>query len=536
MPDKATDVNSTSSGKQPGNRRSIFLAAGMSAVIAAAVATTLPVVAQGSSAPTTNVQADKSLQAANNANYNVKAGFADLTAQLQPAVVNISTTQRVEVNRSQRFGIGPGMSLEDLFRRFQEQQGDDGQPITREATSLGSGFIISPDGYVVTNSHVISGRDGQDPVDTVTVTLSDRREFNATIVGRDPLSDLALLKIDGKELPYVKFGNSQGTRVGDWAIAIGNPFGLGGTVTAGIVSALHRNITGGGAYDRYIQTDASINQGNSGGPLFDLSGNVIGINTAIFSPTGGNVGVGFAIPAELAAPVIEQLRTTGRVQRGYLGIMIQRVTPPIASSLGIPKDRGEIVASVENDGPAKAAGLKRGDVVMKIAGQDVTPDNTLSYIVANLPIGTKIPVEVLRDGKRKTLTATVGERPSEAALLGMPESDKSQAQNKQDTATEAARRSLGLTLQALTPDIRRQLGVPDKLDGVVIARVNPASNAAEVGLQRGDVILQIQQKSVKTPQDAANIVDGARRSGRDTVLLLVQRGSGPSRFVGIKVQ
>jgi len=463
--------------------------------------------------------------------------FADLTARLQPAVVNISTTQRVEVGRFPGFGLGPGTSLEELFRRFQEQQGDDGKPVTREATSLGSGFIISPDGYVVTNNHVISGRDGQQPVDTITVTLSDRREFKARVVGRDPLSDLALLKVDGTGLPYVQFGASQGTRVGDWAIAIGNPFGLGGTVTAGIVSALHRNITGGGAYDRYIQTDASINQGNSGGPLFDLNGNVIGINTAIFSPTGGNVGLGFAIPAELAQPVIDQLRRTGRVRRGYLGVQIQQVTPEIASSLGIPKDRGEIVAGVEPGGPAAAAGIKQGDVVVRVAGQDVTPDATLSYIVANSQIGSRVPIEVVRQGKRLVLTATIAERPSEAALSGQPDAETPRDKDEPDQpGAEAARRSLGITLQALTPEIRQQLRLPDSTRGVVIARVDPSSGAAEEGLQRGDIILSINQKAVTTPQEAADAVAAARRSGRDTVLLLVQRGPGPARFVGVRIE
>ncbi len=466
------------------------------------------------------------------------ASFADLTARLQPAVVNISTTQRVEVSRFPAFPrIGPGMNLEDLFRRFQEQQGDDGQPVTREATSLGSGFIISPDGYIVTNNHVISGRDGQRLVDTITVTLSDRQEYQARVVGRDPLSDLALLKIDARNLPYVQFGNSREVRVGDWAIAIGNPFGLGGTVTAGIVSALHRGITGGGAYDRYIQTDASINQGNSGGPLFDLKGNVIGVNTAIFSPTGGNVGVGFAIPAELARPVIEQLRTSGTVRRGYLGVQIQPMNQSIAAALGLPKDRGEIVAGVEPRGPAEVAGIQRGDVVVRVAGQDVTPDNTLSFIVANTAIGSRVPVEVIRNGRRQTVTVTIGERPSELAGLGRRSGGEEQADagGATERGAEAARRSLGLTLQALSPEIRQQLRLPDSVQGVVIARVNPSSSAAQENLQRGDIIVSINQKPVRTPQDAADAVAEARKAGRDTVLLFVQRGDQPGRFVGVRM-
>lgn len=384
--------------------RSRFLTAGLSAGIAAVVATSMPVLAQGpaANAPAAAAPASQAPAAVASVPGPVVAGlaaampprgapnsFADLTARLQPAVVNISTTQRVEVGRFPRFG--PGTNLEDLFRRFQEQQTEDGKPVTREATSLGSGFIISSDGYIVTNNHVISGRDGQKLVDTITVTMSDRREYTARVIGRDPLSDLALLKVDGQNLPYVQFGNSQGVRPGDWAIAIGNPFGLSGTVTAGIVSALHRGIQGGGAYDRYIQTDASINQGNSGGPLFDLNGNVIGVNTAIFSPTGGNVGVGFAIPAELAQPVIEQLRNSGKVRRGYLGVQIQQMSPAIASSLALPKDRGEIVAAVEPSGPANAAGLRQGDVVMRVAGQDVTPTPACPISLQTRPSGRACP-------------------------------------------------------------------------------------------------------------------------------------------------
>ena len=521
------------------SNKSRFLTAGLSAGIAAIVATTIPALAQAPQAvPTAAPQ-----QAAPIAPSTVQAlpprgapaSFADLTARLQPAVVNISTTQRVEVGRFPR--LSPGTNLEEMFRRFQEQQSEDGSPVTREATSLGSGFIISPDGYIVTNNHVISGRDGQKLVDTITVTMSDRREYTARVIGRDPLSDLALLKVDGQNLPYVQFGNSQGVRPGDWAIAIGNPFGLSGTVTAGIVSALHRGIQSGGAYDRYIQTDASINQGNSGGPLFDLSGNVIGVNTAILSPTGGNVGVGFALPAELAQPVIQQLKSTGKVRRGYLGVQIQNMTPAIAASLALPKDRGEIVAAVEPSGPARAAGLQQGDVVVKVAGQDVTPDNSLSYIVANTPIGSRVPIEVIRGGKRMTLTATIGERPVEAALLGQQETTEPDAPSAKDQpGAEAARKSLGITLQAITPEIRQQLRLPDTVQGVVVAQVSPSSDAAEQGIQRGDIIGSVNQQPVRTPQEAATAVAAARKASRDTVLLFVQRGNTSGRFVGVKIQ
>ena len=345
-----------------------------------------------------------------------------------------------------------------------------------------------------------------------------------------------MLKIDATNLPYVKFGNSMSARVGDWAIAIGNPFGLGGTVTAGIVSALHRNI-GSGQYDRYIQTDASINQGNSGGPLFDLDGNVIGINTAIFSPTGGNVGLGFSIPAELAKPVIDQLRATGTVKRGYLGVAIQPLSTDIASSLGLPKDKGEIVASVESSGPAARAGIKQGDVIVKINGSDVTYDNTLSYVVANTPIGSTVPIELIRDGSRRTVSATINQRPAESVVQAragiVPSADD--AGDGKTPGAEAARASLGITLQPLTTQLRQQLKIPDTVHGVVIAGINPSSDAASEGLQRGDVILQINQRPTTTPAEAAAAVDAARKAGRDTVLMLVQRGTTPARYIGIKL-
>ncbi len=467
---------------------------------------------------------------------NAPMSFADLTARLQPAVVNISTSQKVQVGRTGGMPqFPPGSPFEELFRQFYGQRGDSGEPITREANSLGSGFLISPDGYVVTNSHVVTGRDGQQPVDKITVILSDRKEYQARLVGRDPLSDIALLKIDGKGLPFVRFGNSERIRVGDWVVAIGNPFGLGGSVTAGIVSALHRNI-GAGQYDRYIQTDASINMGNSGGPLFDLSGNVVGINTAIYSPTGGNIGLGFAIPAEDASKIVDQLRSVGKVRRGYLGIGIQPLSEDIAAGLGLPKDRGEIIASVEPNGPAARAGLQQGDVVLRVNNQDVTFDNTLSYIVANTPIGSNVPVEVLRNGKRVKLMAKIGERPSEQLLAA---NDSSAASNDKgedaEAGAQAARASLGITLAELTPDVRRQLRLGNNVNGVVIASVNPASDAAAQGLQRGDVIVSINQQPTRTGADASAAVASARKAGRNTVLMLVQRGNNPPRYIGVKL-
>lgn len=470
--------------------------------------------------------------------------FAELTARLAPAVVNVSTTQKVPV-RSQVRGLPPGSPLEELFRRFQEQQTEDGEPVTREANSLGSGFIISADGYVVTNNHVISaeqGRGGRPSpnapvVESITVTLSDRTEYEAKVVGRDPLSDMALLKIDAKNLPFVDFSPQDSVRVGDWAIAIGNPFGLGGTVTAGIVSALHRNI--GGQFDRYIQTDASINQGNSGGPLFDLQGNVIGINTAIFSPTGGNVGLGFAVPAEVARPIIQQLKASGTVKRGYLGVGIQPMTADIADAMGLPKDRGEIVATVEPTGPAARGGVRVRDVIVRINGRDITFDNTLSYVIASTPVGATIPIELIRDGQRRTVNVTIAQRPSEAIVQARagnaPEDEETVTPDEEKQAAEAARQSLGITLTPLTDAVRTQQKLEADAKGVVIAGIGNNSDAARKGLQRGDVIVSINQTPTTSPAEAAAAVETARKAGRDTVLLQVRRGAGPARLVGVKL-
>ena len=468
--------------------------------------------------------------------------FADLAAKLQPAVVNISTTQKIQVrNGGNAFS---GTPFEELFKRFGGGGTDNnGKPITREATSLGSGFIISADGYVVTNNHVISaspeGGTGA-VVSSITVTLPDRKEYKATIVGRDQTSDLALLKIDAKNLPFVQFGDSTRARVGDWVVAIGNPFGLGGTVTAGIVSALHRSIGVNGPYDRYIQTDASINQGNSGGPMFDLQGNVIGINTAIFSPTGGNVGIGFAIPAEEAKPIIDQLRTGQRIKRGYLGVGIQPMTEDIASSLGLPKDHGEIVARVEPGEAAARAGVRQGDVIVKVNNQEVTPDNTLSYIVGKTPVGARLPIELIREGQRRTVTVTLGERPPEDQLASNGDDGDDQedgvGNGAQVAPDQATRDVIGLGFQTLTPDIARRLGLAATVKGVVVNYVDPSSDAAANGFQPRDVILQINNVPVTTVQAAAAQIAAAQRAKRPTVLLFVQRGNNPPRYVGVQLK
>ncbi len=463
--------------------------------------------------------------------------FADLAARVMPAVVNISTKQRVPVKTQ----TDP---FEQFFRQFDPnaQGGGDsdnsgssnGQPRTREAGSLGSGFIISPDGYVVTNNHLIQGLTGSGTVDQVTVITSDRREYPARIIGRDETSDLALLKIDGHNLPYVQWGDSTKARVGDWILAIGNPYGLGGTVTAGIISALHRGITGVGAYDRYIQTDAAINMGNSGGPMFDLQGNVIGIDSALISPTGASVGIGLAIPAEAAKPVIEALMRGQRPQRGYLGVSLQPVDEDLAPALGIAKDTGELVRSVVPGAPGSRAGLVQGDVIVKVNGQQVTPDQTVSYLVANTPVGARVPLEIIRSGKHATVYVTVAERPTEEALAKLSGGGAA-TQGTNGSSPATSQRALGLSLAPLTPELGRAANLPASARGVIVTAVDPNSNAGEQGLQRGDLIVSVNNQPVNTPGQVIAAVDAARKTGRSSVLLLVQRGSTPGVFVGINI-
>ena len=462
--------------------------------------------------------------------------FADLAARLQPAVVNISTKQVLQVRNQQ---LPPG--FEEFFRRFGAPIPDGGdQPTTRRGGSLGSGFIISPDGYVVTNNHVISpARDGA-TVESITVTLPDRKEYQAKLVGRDTASDLALLKIEASNLPFVRFGDSTRARVGDWVVAIGNPFGIGSTVTAGIVSALHRNI-GSGAYDRYIQTDASINQGNSGGPMFDLNGNVIGINTALISPTGGNVGIGFAIPAEQAAPVIESLRRGQRVQRGYIGVSLQPLDEGVATALGIPKDQGELIRAVTPGGAAARAGIQQGDVIVTVAGRPVTPDESLAYLIAQQPVGSRVPIELIRNGRRQRVTVAVAERPSdeELARLAGVETEtqlRDRPADQQSAGQRSARASLGITVQALTPEVARSLKLSDpNIRGVVVTSVDPNSDAAAKGIQQGDVILSVNQQPTGTPEQAAAAVETSRGAGRNSVLLLVRRGNAQPLYIGVEL-
>ncbi len=461
--------------------------------------------------------------------------FADLTQQLQPSVVNIATRQKVKVAANPFAGTPFG----DLFGGG--EGGGGGQ--TREAQSLGSGFMVSADGYIVTNNHVITA-DGRGQVESITVTMPDGSEYPAKLVGKDAQSDLAVLKISGpKPFPYVKFGDSRNARVGDWVIAIGNPFGLGGTVTAGIISAVYRNTGSGSAYDRYLQTDASINRGNSGGPMFDMKGQVIGINNAIFSPTGGSVGIGFSIPAETAAPIVEKLIKGVAIERGYLGVSIAPVTEDVADSLGLPHKRGELVQSVQPGGGAATANIQPGDVVLKVGGADVTPDKTLSFLVANTAPGARIPIELMRDGKRMTLTATVGKRPSEEELaqqnFAQPGADGQTdpfGTGKQKEGGGIIEKAIGLAAVPLTPQIATQLGAPAGTQGVVITAVDESSDAGAKGLQRGDIILSANNRPTATVTALEAVVNEARSANRQAVLLRVQRRGQPPAFVPTRLR
>jgi len=465
--------------------------------------------------------------------------FADLVAKLQPAVVNISTKQRIPV----RAQTDP---FEEFFRRFdpsippsggnsQGQGQGQGQPRTREAGSLGSGFLISPDGYIVTNNHLIQGLTGTGTVDTVTVTTIDRKEYTARIVGRDETSDLALLKIEGRGLPFVQWGDSTRARVGDWVIAIGDPYGVGSTVTAGIISALHRAITNTGAYDRYIQTDAAINMGNSGGPMFDLDGNVIGINSALISPTGASVGIGLAIPTELAKPVIDSLMRGQRPSRGYLGVGLQALDDNLAPSLGLPKDSGEIVRSVVAGGPGARGGLQQGDVIVRVNGQAVTPDQTVSYLVANTPVGSRVPLDIIRGGRRMTVTVQVGQRPTEEEVARQGGLNTIPDSNNNNSPGVAPQKALGLSLAPLTPELARAANLPAGAHGVIVTGVDPNSGAAEDGFRRGDLIISVNNQSVTTPAQVVAAVEAARKAGRSSVLLLVKRANTPEQFVGVDI-
>lgn len=446
--------------------------------------------------------------------------FADLAEKLLPSVVNISSTQVVREDRGpQAPQLPEGSPFGDSFREFFNRN----QGAPRRATSLGSGFIISTDGLVVTNNHVIDG------ADEITVTLSDDTQHSAELVGRDPKTDLALLRIDAdRVLPAVPFGDSTKSRVGDWVVAIGNPFGLGGTVTAGIISARQRDINQG-PYDSFIQTDASINRGNSGGPMFNMDGEVIGVNTAIFSPTGGSVGVGFSVPSSIVSRVISQLQQFGQTRRGWLGVRIQTVTDEIAESIGLDGTRGALVSSVTDKGPAEAGGIKAGDVILSFDSKPVDSMRELPRIVAETDIGKSVPVEVWRDERQQTVAIKIGELEEEVPVLA-----STGPRGNAVEPEEAAIDDLGVSVTSITDEMRQQFNLPNELQGVVITAVEPNSAAAEKSLRPGDVIVEVSQEEVKTPGQIAEKIREARDADRSSVLLKINR-NGDRRFVAVRI-
>ncbi len=450
-------------------------------------------------------------------------GFGDLIEQVSPAVVQISVKQAMPTSNPssnehhavpEQFRDGP---YKDFFERFFKDRAPQGQQRPQGGrAAIGSGFIIDKDGIVVTNNHVVGS------AKEITVTLKDGSELPAELLGSDEKTDLAVLRIEtDTALPSVAWGDSDKARVGDWVLAVGNPFGLGGTATVGIVSARGRDI-GAGPYDDFIQVDAPINSGNSGGPLFDQNGRVIGVNTAIFSPNGGNVGIGFAIPAELAKQVVAQLQEKGSVKRGWLGIRIQPVTPEIAESLGLDEPKGALVASVNENSPAEKAGLRQGDVILGFDDEKIKDPRALTRIVATAEVGADKPLEVWRGDKAITLDVGIGEAPQQVAAATSGTND----------GVELG--SLGLTLARLDDKTRSLYGIDETLQGVVIADVDSDSDAAEKGLRPGDLISRVNQQSVETPADITKAVEQAEQAERKAVLLLVER-QGEQRFVAVEI-
>src|SRR5437762_12403925 len=459
--------------------------------------------------------------------------IADVAEQVIDAVVNISTSQNVARNSTTQAppSLPNDPQLDELFRDFfnnrrggQGNQNPGATPTPRRQNSLGSGFIIDTAGIVVTNNHVIAD------ADEITVILNDGSRLKAELIGTDKKIDLALLRVKtDKRLKAVKFGDSDKLRLGEWVVAIGNPFSLGGTVTAGIVSARNRDINSG-PYDNYIQTDAAINRGNSGGPLFNLEGEVIGVNTAIISPSGGSIGIGFAVPSKTAMPVIDQLRQFGETRRGWLGVRIQQVTDEIAESLGMKQAHGALVAGVDEKGPAKPAGIEPGDVIVKFDGKDIKEMRDLPRAVADTPVGKQTPVVIIRKGKEETKTVTLGRLEDGEKLAA--------ADPKEGGTTDkpVVKKTLGLELANMSDDLRRRYKIKDTVKGVVITGVDASSSAADKRLTAGDVIVEIAQEAVANTGDLQAKIDKLKKDGRKSALLLVAGADGELRFVALSLQ
>ncbi len=451
---------------------------------------------------------------------------ADVADRVQSAVVNISTTQNV--NPSQQVPmpqLPPGSPFEEFFDEFFKNKNDGDPKRQRKVSSLGSGFVIDSSGIVITNNHVIA------EADEIIVNFADGTKLKAELIGRDEKVDLAVLRVKPKTpLKAVNFGDSDKTRVGEWVMAIGNPFGLGGSVTVGVVSARNRNIESS-LYDDFIQTDAAINRGNSGGPLFNLQGEVIGINTAIFSQTGGSIGIGFAIPANTVLPLIKQLRETGEIQRGWIGVSIQPVDDQIAESLGLPSARGALIAAVNDNGPAMKGGMLAGDVVIRFNGQEVREMRNLPRIVAGSEIGKTVDVVVIRKGKEVTLKL-------EVAKLAEPDKKpnrQTKVEPQQPPQRATANRPLGLELSVLNEDLRRRYRLKESVKGLVVTGVDPESNAAEQNIEAGLVLVEVSGESVATAAEMRTRVADLKKAGKKSALLLLVNPGGEQRFVAVTI-
>jgi serine protease Do len=453
---------------------------------------------------------------------------ADVADRVQTAVVNISTSQNVNPSQSVPMPqLPPGSPFEEFFEEFFKNKNDGDPKRQRKVSSLGSGFVIDPSGIVITNNHVIA------EADEIIVNFADGSKLKAELLGRDEKIDLAVLRVKPKTpLRAVTFGDSDKTRVGEWVIAIGNPFGLGGSVTVGVISARNRNIESS-LYDDFIQTDAAINRGNSGGPLFNLQGEVIGINTAIFSQTGGSIGIGFAIPANTVAPLIKQLRESGEIQRGWIGVSIQAVDDQIAESLGLPRASGALIAAVGENGPAMKGGMLAGDVVIRFNGQEVREMRNLPRIVAGSEIGKTVDVVVIRKGKEQTLRIQVAKLADTDKKTNRQTKVEPQQPQK---SKQAQNRPLGLELSALSDELRRRYKLKENLKGLVVTGVDPESNAADQNVQAGVVLVEVSGEAVTTAAEMRTRVDALKKAGKKSALLLLVNPGGEQRFVAVEIQ
>ena len=446
--------------------------------------------------------------------------LAPLAEKISPSVVNITTSTVVEGRTGPRGIVPEGSPFEDFFREFQDRNRDGEGPRPRRSSALGSGFVISEDGYVVTNNHVIDG------ADEITIEFFSGEELKAKVIGTDPNTDIALLKVEAEApLPFVKFGDSNLARVGDWVIAMGNPLGQGFSVSAGIVSARNRALSG--TYDDYIQTDAAINRGNSGGPLFNMDGDVIGVNTAILSPNGGSIGIGFSMASNVVTRVVDQLKEYGETRRGWLGVRIQDVTQDVADAMGLDKAAGALITDVP-EGPAKEAGLLTGDVIMSFDGVEVEDTRGLVRQVGNSPVGATVRVTVMREGKSQTIKVVLGRREDADASAGAGDDEPEQE------AEPETKDLLGLTLAPLTGTLREELGIDTETVGLAVTAVDEASEAFEKGLRTGDIITEAGQQKVASIADLEARVQAAKDGGRKSLLLLVRRAGDP-RFVALSL-